>query len=344
MTRHRGPRRDRGRPGGPRPGLPKSDLPPADLATSEPQAPARHNPARHKPARHQPARQKAAPNPPGPRPPQPQPVAARSGEPRGEGRSGAGRAAGAWLYGQHAVAAALANPRRRVKRLLATPERAGEAERLLAAARAALPDRPLPEIAAREALAALLPEGAVHQGLALAAAPLDAPSLDEFLDGLPAAGSAPQIIVLLDQVSDPHNVGAMLRSAAAFGALALILPEHGTPEITGSLAKSASGAVEHVPLIRVINLARAIDRLKDSSFWSVGLDEAAPRSLAATGLTGRVALVLGAEGEGMRRLTRERCDHLARLPTRGAIASLNVSNAAAVALYELTRTIAEPTP
>ena len=128
-----------------------------------------------------------------------------------------------------------------------------------------------------------------------------------------------------------------MRSAAAFGARAILIPDRNAPEISGTLAKSASGAVEHVPLIRVVNLVRALEQLKKAGFWSVGLDGNAERTLAAQNVSGRLCLVLGSEGSGMRRLTREACDVMARLPTGGAIDSLNVSNAAAVALYELRR-------
>jgi len=246
-----------------------------------------------------------------------------------------GAAASQWLYGRHAVTAALANPERRCRRLVALPELAAELASLAAASRAALPARGV-ETLDRRALDALLPAGAVHQGMALAADPLPSLSLDDVVGDLPAP-TAPQILVLLDQVTDPHNVGAILRSAAAFAALALVVPEHGAPPVTGALAKAASGALEAVPLIRVTNLARAMDRLKEAGFWCVGLEAAAAQSLADLALPARVALVLGAEGGGLRRLTRERCDFLAKLPTRGALASLNVSNAAAVALYELAR-------
>ncbi|HZS85616.1 MAG TPA: 23S rRNA (guanosine(2251)-2'-O)-methyltransferase RlmB [Stellaceae bacterium] len=245
----------------------------------------------------------------------------------------------AWIYGRHAVAAALANPRRRIRRLASLPEAAPGLRTLLAEALAELPAAG-PEILERDVFAGLLPEDAVHQGVALLADPLAEPLLDDVLERLEGAapeGAATQAVILLDQVTDPHNVGAVLRSAAAFGALAVILPEHGAPPVTGALAKAASGALEHVPLLRVVNLARAMDRLKAAGFWCAGLDEAAERSLPELRLSGRLALVLGAEGAGMRRLTRERCDLLARLPTRGAITSLNVSNAAAIALYELNR-------
>ncbi len=176
----------------------------------------------------------------------------------------------------------------------------------------------------------------MHQGLALEAKPLAESDLDDLIAAIPA-NNAPQIVLLLDQVTDPHNVGAILRSAAAFAALAVIVPEHGAPPVTGALAKAASGALETVPLVRVVNLARTLERLKEAGFWCVGLDSDAADSLADLALPQRIGLVLGAEGAGLRRLVREQCDYLAKLPTRGALHSLNVSNAAAVALYALTQ-------
>jgi 23S rRNA (guanosine2251-2'-O)-methyltransferase len=246
----------------------------------------------------------------------------------------AGKAA-PFVYGRHAVTAALANPLRVVTRFLCLHENIEEAALLLADARAA-EKPPRPEPVERRALELLLPEGAVHQGLALETKPLPAPALEDVLGALPRA-PAPHILLLLDQVTDPHNVGAIMRSAAAFAALAVIVPEHGAPPVTGALAKAASGALETVPLIRVTNLARTIERLKSDGFWCIGLDSAAPHSLTDIELPARIALALGAEGAGLRRLVREQCDYLARLPVRGALHSLNVSNAAAVALYAITQ-------
>jgi 23S rRNA (guanosine2251-2'-O)-methyltransferase len=242
-----------------------------------------------------------------------------------------------WLYGTHAVVAALANPERRWRRLVVLVGRQSEATALVAGARASRCGKDeAVRVLDHDGFAAILPVGAVHQGLALEVEPLAERDLD---DALSAAGemAGRSIIVVLDQISDPQNVGAILRSAAAFGALAVVVSAHGAPPATGALAKAASGAVEIVPLVRVVNLARALDRLKEAAFWICGLDETAPLPLARLELGERIALVLGAEGSGMRRLVRQRCDLLARLPTGPAQRTLNVSNAAAVALYELVR-------
>lgn len=241
-----------------------------------------------------------------------------------------------WLYGHHAVAAALANPARRWRRLAILAGQEEAAATLIAGAKARRRgDGEALAVLDRGALTALLPQGAVHQGWALDADPLEQPDLDALLDTIGRAD--PAVIILLDQVTDPHNVGAILRSAAAFGAAGVVVAAHNAPPITAALAKAASGAIELVPLARVVNLARALDRLKEEGFWCCGLDETGDEDFAALDLGPRVGLVLGAEGGGLRRLVREHCDRLARLPTRPELPSLNVSNAAAVALYELRR-------
>jgi 23S rRNA (guanosine2251-2'-O)-methyltransferase len=175
----------------------------------------------------------------------------------------------------------------------------------------------------------------VHQGLALLAEPLSPVDIYEVCDDLADLSQA--ALVLLDQITDPHNVGAILRSAAAFGARAVICTERHAAAETGVLAKAASGALEHVPLVAVTNLARAMQILKEAGVWCAGLAANAPQTLAEARLIGKIAIALGAEGRGLRRLTREHCDMLLRLPTAGPIAQLNVSNAAAIALYELAR-------
>jgi len=247
------------------------------------------------------------------------------------------RSGGNWIYGHHAVAAALANPARRWRRLVVLVSQQREAEALAAGALAERRGDGDPvEVLDRAAFERLLPQGAVHQGLALEIEPLDSADLEDVLRAAEVTGGR-SIILVLDQVSDPHNVGAVLRSAAAFGAGAVIVAEHGAPPSTGVLAKAASGALDIVPLVRAVNLARTLDRLKEAGFWCCGLDETASAILVDLDLGQRVALVLGSEGGGLRRLLRERCDYLARLPTRPELPSLNVSNAAAVALYELIR-------
>ncbi len=266
-------------------------------------------------------------------------VAQKAAQKAAQAADGRGRY---WLYGVHAAAAALANPDRQVLRAVATPE---ALERLEPRGKQGLAARGLtPGRAGRGDLDDLLPAGAVHQGLALEVRPLEPPTLAQWLDELesgspePAeADEAPRrpLLLALDQVSDPHNVGAVLRSAAAFGALAVLAPRHGQAPETGALAKAASGALDHVPYLDAGNLARALKLLKDHDFWILGLASEGTRELAAADPGGPLVLVLGGEGKGLRRLTREACDLLARLPTRPPIDQLNVSNAAAVALYEL---------
>jgi 23S rRNA (guanosine2251-2'-O)-methyltransferase len=238
------------------------------------------------------------------------------------------------IYGVHAVAAAWLNPARRRHRLYATRAALDGFAEVLARAREAGLDRPAPIVAEREAIDRLPPPGAVHQGLVLDAGPLPEMNLDDMLI---AAGDGPAILVMLDQVTDPHNVGAILRSAAAFGALGMIVQTRHAPEVTGVLAKAASGGLELVPIVRETNLARAIDQLRDAGFDVVGLAEGAPAPIADIALSERVALVLGAEGAGLRRLVAEKCTWTASLPTRPPVGSLNVSNAAAVALYDIAR-------
>lgn len=230
-----------------------------------------------------------------------------------------------WLYGFHAVVEALRNPARQAERLLAS---SGAAERL----REECPEI-RPEPVDRSAIDAILPAGAVHQGLALLASPLPALEIEDIL---PEPGEN-ALIVMLDQVTDPQNVGAILRSSAAFGARAVLVPRRHASPVTGALAKAASGALEHVPIVEVSNLERALQTLKQAEFWCIGLDGAACQTIDQPLPGGRLVLVMGAEGPGLRRLTAERCDLLVRLPTEGPIATLNVSNAAAVALYELSR-------
>ena len=229
-----------------------------------------------------------------------------------------------WLHGRHAVAAALANRSRAVHRLLQTE--AGETA--LAARRRGIPV----ETVERRLLDRRFGTGAVHQGLALQCAPLPPPDLDAI-----AAEPGPARLLLLDRVSDPRNVGAVLRSAEAFGARAVILPANGAPAETAALAKAAAGALERVPLARVVNLARALEGLKAAGYWFVALDGTADLALDRLDLADRVGLVLGAEGAGIRRLVRRACDFEAAIPMCGGAESLNVAVAAGIALYEAHR-------
>ena len=232
-----------------------------------------------------------------------------------------------WLYGLHAVQAALANPRRKLGRALLTP-RAAETigPELLCRVRAETMDP--------EAIAKFLPFGAVHQGAALETGPLPPIDLEALLDR-PTQGR--RVVLVLDQLSDPHNVGAILRSAAAFGVTAVVVQDRNAPPQSGALAKAASGALDLIPYVEVVNIARALDQLSARGFWRIALAGDGEQTLAEAIPAGDVAIVLGSEGDGIRRLVRERCEAVAFIPIEGAMESLNVSNAAAVALYELRR-------
>jgi 23S rRNA (guanosine2251-2'-O)-methyltransferase len=235
---------------------------------------------------------------------------------------------GDWLYGLHAVQAALANPRRKLGRLLLT-RRAAE---ILGEER---PDHVRAEIMEADAIGRLLPPGAVHQGAALEASPLPATDLEAVL-AVPPDGRR-RIVLVLDQLSDPHNVGAILRSAAAFAVTAVVVQDRHAPPQSGALAKAASGALDLVAYVEVVNVTRALEKLAEHGFWRIALAGDGEQSLKAAIPAGDVALVLGSEGDGIRRLVREHCDIAARIPIGGAMESLNVSNAAAIALYELRR-------
>ena len=249
-----------------------------------------------------------------------------------KGRPPSSHSGAQWLYGLHAVEAALANPRRKLGRAVLTP-RAPETlgSKLLSRVRV--------ETADPGAIDRLLPPGAVHQGAALEAWPLKPRDLDEILAGPgPESDSkGRRVVLVLDQLSDPHNVGAILRSAAAFGVTAVIVQDRHAPPQSGALAKAASGALDLIPYIEVVNIARALDELAERGFWRIALVGDGEQSLAEAIPAGDVALVLGSEGAGIRRLVREHCEASAFIPIGKTMESLNVSNAAAIALYELRR-------
>lgn len=239
---------------------------------------------------------------------------------RGSGRASAGAVR---LWGRHAVEAALKNPERNHRKLWATREGIASLDGELPA------DFPV-EYAQPADLARLVARDAPHQGLVLDCDALEDRFLDEVMDADPA-----RPLVVLDQVTDPHNVGAIMRSAAAFNAAAIVTQDRHAPPESGTLAKSASGALEVVPWIRVVNLARALEEMAEAGYWRIGLDGEGKATLGEALPAGPVALVLGAEGEGMRHNIMQHCDAIARLPMSGAVESLNVSNAAAIALYAL---------
>jgi 23S rRNA (guanosine2251-2'-O)-methyltransferase len=220
----------------------------------------------------------------------------------------------------------LTNPKRQIKRLIATPQALAEIEPLAKAKGVAAESVEVGRILH------VTPPGSVHQGVAALLHPMAAMDIEDAIAGAPS----PRRVVVLDQVTDPHNIGAILRSAAAFGVAAVIAQDRHTPQLSGVVAKAASGAAEIVPFVRVTNIARAMEELEELGFLRVGLADEAKGGLKDIDRSRDLAIVLGAEGDGMRRLTREKCDVLVSLPTKPDMPSLNVSNAAAVALFALT--------
>ena len=227
-----------------------------------------------------------------------------------------------WLYGYHAVLAALTNPQRQKHRLVITPKSFSDTFYGIE-----------PEIVEQSTLEQLLPKGVVHQGVALLTSPLPKTTIDSILENV----SDESIVIVIDQAYDPRNIGAIIRSASAFKADAVIIPDRYSPQATSVLAKSASGALEKIPLIRVTNLARSLEQLKKVGYWCAGLVPDAKQTLAEAKLSGKIVLVFGAEGRGMRRLTRDKCDYLLRIPIDHEMGSLNIAAAAAISLYELNR-------
>ncbi len=254
-------------------------------------------------------------------------VAAASTAPTHSAASG--RGAPFWLYGFHAARAALANPNRSIRKAVLTARAASE---LGASLLKSVPVEP----AESENVARLLPAGAVHQGIALLCDPLPNPDLETLLG---RSNTGRKLVAVLDQVTDPHNEGAILRSAAAFGVAAVIVQDRHSPPESGALAKAASGALDIVPRVTVVNIARTLEELADLGFWRIALAGDGDVPLKEASASGHIAVVLGSEGTGIRRLVREHCDVTAFVPMSGPVESLNVSNAAAVSFYELSQAL-----
>lgn len=263
---------------------------------------------------------------PAPRREREEPRAAR--EPR-EQREPRGPKIKADLFGLHAVREAWHNEKRYVHALYITESALKEFEPHLKTAA----KRPQPQIVTKDELDRAFPSGTVHQGIALSAQALAEQSVMDLI--IKGETNKKSVIVVLDQVTDPHNVGAILRSACAFGADGVVMQSKHAPEMAGILAKTACGAADHIPVAYETNLSRAIEKLQEHHYTIIGLDEHSPKSFNDLPKYERAVLVLGAEGPGMRRLIKDHCDVLVTLPTKPPIASLNVSNAAAVALYAL---------
>lgn len=231
------------------------------------------------------------------------------------------------LYGRHAVLSALKNPRRKVSKLLCTKENADEIRRTA-------PDIPL-QIVERKEIDKLLPTEAVHQGFALFCSELPPVAIEDIITM--AENQENCHVLILDQVTDPQNIGAIIRSAVAFNTLALIVQDKNSPAETGSMAKASAGMIEFLPICRVTNLSRALEQLKDAGFWTIGMDGYAQTTVDKLKKGGKNAIIMGSEGKGMRRLVEENCDITVKLPMNKKVESLNVATAAAIMLYELNK-------
>lgn len=238
------------------------------------------------------------------------------------------------LFGKHAVSEAWTNRNRHIKALYITEKTLTEFEPILKDADRQNIERPTPQIIAKEALENVTPQGTVHQGIAIQCSPLEETDIHDIIRIEDTKEKS--ILIMLDQVTDPHNVGAIIRSAAAFGSAGMIMQRKHAPELTGVLAKTACGGVEHLPVAFETNLTRSLETLQEAGYFAIGLDERGEKTISELPSYEKAIIVLGAEGSGLRRLVGEQCDILARLPTNPPIASLNVSNAAAVALYDLS--------
>ena len=227
------------------------------------------------------------------------------------------------LYGRHAVLSALQNPVRKKIKLLCTKDVAGEVAQYS------------PQIVDRKEIEKLLPPDSVHQGFALVCNELPPISLEEIIEIANTKDSC--TILILDQVTDPQNIGAIIRSAVAFDTLALVIQDKNSPPETGTMAKASAGMIEHLPIVRVTNLSRAINQLKDAGFWTIGMDGYAQNTPANIKKGGKNAIIMGSEGKGMRRLVEENCDITVKLPMNPKVESLNVATAAAIVLYEINK-------
>lgn len=230
------------------------------------------------------------------------------------------------LYGRHAVLQALQNPNRHLQELLLTSENLNWLEGLSL-------ELPTYKVVQKQELDSILPKESVHQGIVLKTKPLHQPNFNDLLKTFKNKDTC--LLLILDQVTDPHNVGAILRSAAAFGADAVIVQDRHSPTESGVMAKAASGAMDAIPYVQVTNITRAIEQLQNQEVWCIGLDGEADLPLGHIDSPGKYAMVMGAEGDGLRRLTMEACDYCVKLPTTPPIQSLNVSNAAAITLYHV---------